>query len=468
MHINLKKLKATEIRKLAKTYNKLNSIPHPSTLKKSDLILYLKERLETNNKGYINLDLLHPKLKKVIQPGIDRLKQQFEESKKELEKTIRDIKEDIEKNKKQEKPFVPYRDTLTKKEREEQDKRVKYLIETGKILTETIETPKTKKEIKELEAREKAVKKLLEKEAKEKADARSKFNQEAMKKAKLPTKKKVKVEKVKEENIDEDDELTPEQKKMQAYFASIVDPKQRMKEVKEYVIKQREAIKKQVEAKEAKEKPKKLNTLKAQKLLKELQIRNKDRDERSKLKTRLQTSSKLTKQQKQLFDMFEKIFVVNKKVKKLETEIEKLEMKYGKSDKEDDKIEKQIEDIKDKINDPESYLGGPAIPDLVLSLSQISNLIKSNLNIYGIALINNLLFNDEDIKLNAKLIEDIRELVIANKELLEMVIQDYGLNVLFSSGEIFDEENFEDEDTQEDAEIFQDDFDRIAQENKRV
>jgi hypothetical protein len=166
--------------------------------------------------------------------------------------------------------------------------------------------------------------------------------------------------------------------------------------------------------------------------------------------------------------MFEKIFVVNKKVKKLETEIEKLEMKYGKSDKEDDKIEKQIEDIKDKINDPKSYLGGPAIPDLVLSLSQISNLIKSNLNIYGIALINNLLFNDEDIKLNAKLIEDIRELVIANKELLEMVIQDYGLDVLFSSEEIFDEENFEDEDTQEDAEIFQNDFDRIAQENKRV
>ena len=59
MFINLKKLKAPEIRKLAKAYNKLNSIPHPSTLKKDELIQYLKERLETNNKGYINIDSLN-------------------------------------------------------------------------------------------------------------------------------------------------------------------------------------------------------------------------------------------------------------------------------------------------------------------------------------------------------------------------------------------------------------------------
>jgi len=268
MHINLKKLKAPEIRKLAKAYNKLNSIPHPSILKKDDLIKYLKERLETNNKGYINLDKLHPKLIMTIQPAIDRLKQQYEESKKNLEKIFKEIEEDIKKNKKKENKFIPYRDTLTKEQRDEQDKRFKYFIETGKILTKTIETRKTKKEIKELEAREKAVKKLLDKEAKEKAEARSKFNQEIMKKvreelkakkeAKKPTKKQKKVpeEKVElePEEDEEDDEMTPEEKRMQAYFASIKDPQQRMKEVKEYMIKQRETIRKKVEAREKKNK----------------------------------------------------------------------------------------------------------------------------------------------------------------------------------------------------------------------
>ena len=136
--------------------------------------------------------------------------------------------------------FIPYRDTLSKSEREEQDKDFKYYFETGKIALKNLEIPKTKKEEKELEAREKAVKKLLEQEAKEKAEARSKRNQEAMKRGK-PKKKQVKqVKQVKpvDDNIDDDDdELTPEQKKMQAYFASIKDPIQRMKEVKEYMFK---------------------------------------------------------------------------------------------------------------------------------------------------------------------------------------------------------------------------------------
>jgi hypothetical protein len=259
MYINLRKLKAPEIRKLAKAYNKQNLIPHPSTLKKDELIKYLKEHLETNNKGHINLDTLHPKLKKTIQPAIDRLKEQYEEAKKELEKTIKDIEEDIKKNKKKEKTFIPYRDTLTQEERDEQDKRLKYFLETGKIYTEVIETPKTKKEIKELEAREKAVKKLLDEEAKEKAEARSKFNQEIMKKVreelkakKEATKPTKKQKKVPEEKEEEDDDETPEEKKMRAYFASIKDPQQRMKEVREYMIKQREAIRKKVEAREKK------------------------------------------------------------------------------------------------------------------------------------------------------------------------------------------------------------------------
>ena len=241
MHINLKKLKAPEIRKLAKAYNKLNSIPHPSTLKKDELIKYLKERLETNNKGYINIDSLHPKLKKSIQSGIDRIKEQVEEAKKNLEETIKEIEEDIKKNKRVEEKFISYRDTLTKEQREEQDKRFKYFIETGKLYpTTTKKTPRSKKEIE----KEKAIVKQLEEERKEKEEARIKRNQMIMKKVreelkakedkktKKPTKKEVK----EEEEEEEDDEEDPETKKMALYFQTIKDPKQRMKEVREYVL----------------------------------------------------------------------------------------------------------------------------------------------------------------------------------------------------------------------------------------
>ena len=100
MFINLKRLKAPEIRKLAKAYNKLNSIPHPSILKKAELIKYLKEHLETNNKGHINLDILHPKLKKVIQPGLDRLKQQYEEAKKNQKKQLKKLKKILKRTRK--------------------------------------------------------------------------------------------------------------------------------------------------------------------------------------------------------------------------------------------------------------------------------------------------------------------------------------------------------------------------------
>lgn len=265
MFINLKRLKAPEIRKLAKAYNKLNSIPHPSILKKAELIKYLKEHLETNNKGHINLDILHPKLKKVIQPGLDRLKQQYEEAKKKLEETIKEIEEDIKKNKKKENKFIPYRDTLTQKEKDEQDKRMKYLIETGKLYTEVVEIPKTKKEIKELVTREKAVKKLLDEEAKEKADARKKFNQKIMKKVREQLKakeekkksKKIVKKEVKEDEEDEEDEEddeTPEEKKMRLYFASIKDPEQRKKEVNKWIMSQRQKIKEKVEARERKQK----------------------------------------------------------------------------------------------------------------------------------------------------------------------------------------------------------------------
>lgn len=239
MFINLKKLKAPEIRKLAQAYNKLNSIPHPSTLKKDELIKYLKERLETNNRGFLNIDSLHPKLKKSIQPGIDRISKLNEEAKQNLELTIKEIEDDIKKNKKPEEKFVPYRDTLTKEQREEQDKRFKYFIETGKLYPSEIkETPRSKKEIE----REKAITKQLDEERKEKEKARIERNEKIMKevreklkakeakKTKKPTKKEVK------EEEEEDDEEDPETKKMALYFQTIKDPKQRMKEVREYIM----------------------------------------------------------------------------------------------------------------------------------------------------------------------------------------------------------------------------------------
>ena len=260
MYINLKKLKVPEIRKLAKAYNKLNNIPHPSTLKKSELITYLKEHLETNKKGHILID--HPKLQKSIQSAIDRLKEEYDQSKKELEKLEKEIRADIEKYKsKQKAPEPSFRDSLSKEERDAQDRRMKHLIETGQFLFE--KQPERKRTKKEIE-REKAITKQLDEERKAEQEARSKRNQEIMKKVreemkaefkskpKKPTKKKEQPQ-PEEEEEEEDDDMTPEEKRMQAYFASIKDPQQRMKEVKEYMMKQRKAIRKKVQAKEAKE-----------------------------------------------------------------------------------------------------------------------------------------------------------------------------------------------------------------------
>jgi len=239
MFINLKKLKAPEIRKLAKAYNKLNSIPHPSTLKKDELIKYLKERLETNNRGFLNIDSLHPKLKKSIQPGIDRISKLNEEAKQNFELTIKEIEDDIKKNKKPEEKFVPYRDTLTKEQREEENKRFKYFIETGKFYPSEIkETPRSKEEIK----REKAITKQLDEERKEKEKARIERNEKIMKEVREKLKekeaKKTKKPTKKPKPIEDDDDVEedPETKKMALYFQTIKDPKQRMKEVREYIM----------------------------------------------------------------------------------------------------------------------------------------------------------------------------------------------------------------------------------------
>ena len=258
MFINLKRLKAPEIRKLAKTYNKLNSIPHPSTLKKADLIKYLKEHLETNKKGAVFIS--HPKLQKSIKEAIDRIKKEDEEARQNLEKTIQDIEKEIRpkiKAREEADKTISYRDTLTKEQRDEQDRRMKHLIETGELL---IEPQKPSKRSKKDIEKEKAIVKQLEEERQKEREARSKRNQEIMKKVreelkakedkikqkpKKPTKKKVK-----EEVKEEEDEETPEEKEMRLYFATIKDPKQRLKEVREYLIKQRDNIRKKVEAKE--------------------------------------------------------------------------------------------------------------------------------------------------------------------------------------------------------------------------
>jgi len=241
MLIRLKRLKVGELKKLTMAYNKLMNIPHPSQLRKQELIDYLHQKLDLNEKGFVKIE--HPKLKQSISEALRRIEQENKKSKDEYNKLVKEIEDDIKRNKKDVKPFIPYRDTLTKEQKREQDKDFKYYFETGKIALKNLEIPKTKKEEKELKARETAVKKLLDQEAKEKAEARSKRNQEIMKKVreekkakedkkkKPPTKKKV----VKED--DDDEELSPEQKKMQAYFASIKDPIQRMKEVKEYMFK---------------------------------------------------------------------------------------------------------------------------------------------------------------------------------------------------------------------------------------
>jgi len=233
MLIKLNRLKVGELKKLTMAYNKLMNIPHPSQLRKQELIDYLHQKLDLNEKGFVKIE--HPKLKQSISEALRRIEQENKKSKDEYNKLVKEIEDDIKRNKKDVKPFIPYRDTLTKEQKKEQDKDFKYYFETGKIALKNLEIPKTKKEEKELKARELAVKKLLDQEAKEKAEARSKFNQEAMKrgKPKKPTKKPVEEEKIE----DDDDELSPQQKKMQAYFASIKDPIQRMKEVKEYMFK---------------------------------------------------------------------------------------------------------------------------------------------------------------------------------------------------------------------------------------
>lgn len=238
MLIRLKRLKVGELKKLTMAYNKLMNIPHPSQLRKQELIDYLHQKLDLNEKGFVKIE--HPKLKQSISEALRRMEQENKKSKDEYNKLVKEIEDDIKRNKKDVKPFIPYRDTLTKEQKKEQDKDFKYYFETGKIALKNLEIPKTKKEEKELKAREKAVKKLLDQEAKEKAEARSKRNQEIMKKVKEKSKpKKKQVKQVKQEKIEDDDdeELSPEQKKMQAYFASIKDPIQRMKEVKEYMFK---------------------------------------------------------------------------------------------------------------------------------------------------------------------------------------------------------------------------------------
>jgi hypothetical protein len=251
MYINLKRLKAPEIRKLAKAYNKLNLIPHPSILKKADLIKYLKEHLETNIKGAVFID--HPKLQKSIKKAIDRIIKEDEEAKQNLEQTIKDIEEDIKKNRPEDKPKIAYRDTLTKEQKAEQDKRFKYFIEKGQIMPTDTEIPISKKEKKELEAREKAVKELLDKEQKQRDEVIKKRNQEIMKKVreqlnekpKSPTKKK-KVEEEQPEEEEEEDE-TAEEKKMRLYFASIKDPVERKKQVNKWLLSQRQRLKEKAE-----------------------------------------------------------------------------------------------------------------------------------------------------------------------------------------------------------------------------
>ena len=249
MYINLKRLKAPEIRKLAKAYNKLNLIPHPSILKKADLIKYLKEHLETNKKGAVFVD--HPKLQKSIKIAIDRIKKEDEEARQNLDKTLKDIEEDIKKNRPEDKPQIAYRDTLTKEQKAEQDKRFKYFIETGQIMPTDTEILISKKEKKELEAREKGVKKLLDKEQKQRDEVIKKRNQEIMKKVKEELKQKpkppTKKKEVKETEPEEEEEETAEERKMRLYFASIKDPVQRKKEVNKYLLTQRQRLKEKAE-----------------------------------------------------------------------------------------------------------------------------------------------------------------------------------------------------------------------------
>jgi hypothetical protein len=190
MFVNLTRLKVPEIRKLAKTYNKLNLIPHPSTLKKADLIAYLKERLETNKKGHVNID--KPELQRSIKKAIDRIKKEDEEAKQNLEKTFQEIEKDTRMKQKQKvEPEPTYRDTLTKEQRDEQDRRMKHLIETGEFLFEEQPERKKTKEDKEHDKRIREAAKAIEEEREKEREARTKRNQEIMKKVRENIKKKV-------------------------------------------------------------------------------------------------------------------------------------------------------------------------------------------------------------------------------------------------------------------------------------
>jgi hypothetical protein len=407
MFINLKRLKVPEIRKLAKTYNKLNLIPHPSTLKKSELITYLKEHLETNKKGHVNVD--HPKLQKSIKSAIDRLKKEDEEAMKEFEETIEEIRADIKKNKpKQKQPEPSYRDTLTKEEREKEDRKLKHLIETGKFLfDDQPERKKTKKDIEHDERIKEAVK-AIEKEREAEQEARSKRNQEIMKKVreemkakkqtkvkeekpKKPTKKKVKeeVKEKEEEFIDEDE--TPEEKKMRLYFASIKDPKQRMEEVKKWMMSQRQNIKKKVEARE---KPK-LETARADELLKNLKKRNLQREKAQRIlkealdylaeeKRSKKTQKELTDEQQNFIDNFQVLVDNGNKFQELEKLIDN-KKEFKKLD------EDEQEEIMDEYNELELE---PKIEDFKLLDSQIEDYIKLyNYRIIGLSIVNFLFKN---------------------------------------------------------------------------
>jgi hypothetical protein len=221
------------------------------------------------------------------------------------------------------------------------------------------------------------------------------------------------------------------------------------------------------------QKAKKLDTSKAEELLKDLEFRNVDRAERQELLKRLTTASKLTskekltKEQENLFNFFKKVIEINKEVKKLEKDVDKLSKKYGKgTEADDDKIEKQIDALKDKINYPEQFLGGTAIPSLDLSESQLKSLIRANLNILDIGVINNLKLN-LDVKISADLIERVKELVKLNKSLLQNLLEDMGnLDVLFGSTDMFSGYEFADEDEEQEAENFENDLLNISLENK--
>jgi hypothetical protein len=241
MFINLNRLKAPEVRNLAKAYNKYKAIPHPSTLRKGELIKYLKDNLQQNKRGWVFVE--HPELQKSIEAGINRIKKEDEEAKEYLETTFKNIFDEIERNRPKERKTVEYRDTLTKEQKKEQDKQLKHFIETGTFLHEPHIPKRTKKEIE----KEKEIQRQLEEERQKERDERAKRNREIVKrtreelknkkeKKKSPVKKIQKEEKStnEEEYIDEDE--TPEEKKMRLYFASIKDKAERMKEIQKYMI----------------------------------------------------------------------------------------------------------------------------------------------------------------------------------------------------------------------------------------